>query len=144
MCDCWHAVPVTASCALGANAGDQQLVGCCCAASLRQAVPLPLMHDDTRPHLSLSPPTWNPRPAQCAEGCIYCFGAADNCYSGCSEGYGLVAKPENKGTCERCSVENCAQCAYRGRGNAGSKRCISLWHLLVRMACRKGQLRMPY
>lgn len=46
----------------------------------------------------------------CAEGCIYCFGAADNCYSGCSEGYGLVAKPENKGTCERCSVENCAQC----------------------------------
>lgn len=85
-------------------------------------------------------------PAQCAEGCIYCFGAADNCYSGCSEGYGLVAKPENKGACERCSVENCAQCAYRAGGTREASVALNRWHQLqlVRMACRKGQLRTLY
>ncbi len=50
-------------------------------------------------------------PLQCAEGCNYCLGAPDNCYGSCDDGYGLVAKPDSKAACERCTLDNCTECA---------------------------------
>lgn len=48
---------------------------------------------------------------QCAEGCAACDGSPDNCFAICMDGFGLVAKPDNKGACEKCQQANCNECA---------------------------------
>lgn len=48
--------------------------------------------------------------SQCAEGCVACDGSPDNCFAICMDGFGLVAKPDNKGACEKCQQANCNEC----------------------------------